>query len=193
MEIATFSSLKRYSSSPKDHQADPSKHERHVDPGRGDPETASGTGSNLENTFPAQFQGDGHGCRLFEIARCSPESGTAKVYLVYRMKPEPEAPTIWLHREGDNRWCHLANNFTVYFRMMLAHLGLPMWQCCVANLSLPTWVEQIYFLIGPHLLPSAVEPTETISSSMWNNGPTNVIDPAIFKAKEGKQKNSRRK
>lgn len=77
--------------------------------------------------------------------------------------------------------------------MMLVHLGLPLWQCCVAGLSLPAWIQQVYFLIGPHLLPSTVEPMETISTSMWNNGPTNIIDPAIFKGREGKQKSSKKK
>ncbi|XP_076756095.1 tubulin polyglutamylase complex subunit 2 [Xylocopa sonorina] len=191
MEIGTLSSLKRYSNS-IDHQTDFVKQESHGE--TQNTEASSGSSIDLlENTNPADLLGDGQDCKMFEIAECFPQSGTSKVYLVYRTKPEAEPPTIWLHRENTNRWCHLANNFTVYFRMMLVHLGLPLWQCCVAGLSLPTWIEQIYFLVGPHLLPSALEPTETISTSLWNNGPTNVVDSAIFKGKDGKQKNSRKK
>ncbi|KAF3426492.1 hypothetical protein E2986_00443 [Frieseomelitta varia] len=190
MEIGTLSSLKRYSN--KDHQTDSSKQELDNDTHKLNEITASSI-TDFENPNSINLQGNDHGCKMFEIASCFPESGMAKVYLLYRMKQEEESPTIWLHREDTNRWYHLANNFTVYFRMMLVHLGLPLWQCCVSGLSLPPWVEQVYFLVGPHLLPSAVEPTETISTSMWNNGPTNVIDPTIFKGKEGKQKSSKKK
>ncbi|OAD60190.1 Tubulin polyglutamylase complex subunit 2 [Eufriesea mexicana] len=193
MEIASLSSLKRYSNNHKDYQADSAKPESCSDPHKLDNEVTSSSSIDLENTIPMHMRGNDHDCKMFEIARCFPESGMAKVYLVYRMKPEAELPTIWLHSEDTNQWCHLADNFTVYFRMMLVHLGLPLWQCCLSGLSLPPWIEQVYFLVGPHLLPSAVEPTETISTSMWNNGPTNVIDPAIFKGREGKQKSSKKK
>ncbi|XP_033185104.1 tubulin polyglutamylase complex subunit 2 [Bombus vancouverensis nearcticus] len=193
MEIGTLSSLKRYANNPKDHQTDSTKQELDTDTHKPDNEVTSNSITDLENPNSINLQGNDHGCKMFEIARCFPESGMAKVYLLYRMKHEEESPTIWLHREDTNRWYHLANNFTVYFRMMLVHLGLPLWQCCVSGLSLPPWVEQVYFLIGPHLLPSAVEPTETISTTIWNNGPINVIDPAIFKGKEGKQKSSKKK
>ena len=191
MEIGTLSSLKRYSN--KDHQTDSSKQELDNDTHKLNNEITASSITDFENPNSINLQGNDHGCKMFEIASCFPESGMAKVYLLYRMKQEEESPTIWLHREDTNRWYHLANNFTVYFRMMLVHLGLPLWQCCVSGLSLPPWVEQVYFLVGPHLLPSAVEPTETISTSMWNNGPTNVIDPTIFKGKEGKQKSCKKK
>ncbi|XP_012142172.1 tubulin polyglutamylase complex subunit 2 [Megachile rotundata] len=198
MEVGTFSSLKRYtnikerptdSSSKRDVSSSSS-----VDSEKAETEVISSSATDVENSASVLLEGSGaHGCKMFEIAQCFPESGKAKVYLVYRMKAEQEAPSIWLHREEANRWYHLADSFIVYFRMMLVHLGLPLWQCCVAGVSLPTWVEQVYFLVGPHLLPSIIEPTETISTSMWNMGPTNAIDPAIFKAKEGKQKCSRKK
>ncbi|XP_017880853.1 tubulin polyglutamylase complex subunit 2 [Ceratina calcarata] len=190
MEIGTLSSLKRYTNVQKETEVTSKQ-------GQGDArkptdsDAVSGTSNDFENI--ESMMENSQGCKMFEIAKCFPESGMAKVYLVYRIKPEMELPTIWLHREDKNRWCHLTDSFTVYFRMMLVHLGLPLWQCCVAGMSLPTWVEQIYFLVGPHLLPSTVEPTETISTAMWNNGPTNIIDSAIFKTKEGKHKSSRKK
>ncbi|XP_076628049.1 tubulin polyglutamylase complex subunit 2 [Colletes latitarsis] len=185
MEIGSFSSLKRYNA--KEPQAESTKQE--VDSER--PETEPGSATSLEDVISLPHS-DSRSCKMFEIGRCFPESGKAKVYLVYRTKPEQEPPSVWLHREDADRWYHLAGNFTVYFRMMIVHLGLPMWQCCVAAVPLPTWVEQVYFLVGPHLLPSTVEPVETISTSMWNNGPINVLDPAIFKGRE-KQKISRKK
>ncbi|XP_006559778.1 tubulin polyglutamylase complex subunit 2 [Apis mellifera] len=191
MEIGTFSSLKRYTNNSKNYQTDATKKESYNDIHKLENETVCGSSTDLENTISSHLQEND--CKMFEIARCFPESEIAKIYLVYRIKPEMESPTIWLHRENTNKWYRLADNFTIYFRMMLVHLGLPLWQCCVAGLSLPAWIQQVYFLIGPHLLPSTVEPMETISTSMWNNGPTNIIDPAIFKGREGKQKSSKKK
>lgn len=194
MEIGTFSSLKRYTNNSKNYQTDATKKESYNDIHKSDNEIC-GSSTDLENTISLHLQNENleNDYKMFEIARCFPESEIAKIYLVYRIKPEVESPTIWLHRESTNKWYRLAENFTIYFRMMLVHLGLPLWQCCVAGLSLPAWIQQVYFLIGPHLLPSTVEPMETISTSMWNNGPTNIIDPAIFKGREGKQKNSKKK
>ncbi|KZC11899.1 PREDICTED: tubulin polyglutamylase complex subunit 2 [Dufourea novaeangliae] len=189
MEIGSFSTLKRCSTT-RDHQLDCPRQES-TDPGSEIEPRSSAV--DLENACSLQA-GSSQSCKMFEIARCYPEIGMTKVYLVYCTKPEAEAaPSIWLHREELDRWYHLADSFTVYFRMMLVHLGLPLWQCCVAGVTLPTWVEQVYFLVGPHLLPATVEATETISATLWSNGPTNVIDPGIFKGKDGKQKIPRRK
>lgn len=178
MEIGSLSSLKRYIG--KDRQTGPvSAHD------------SSGIQTGNELQEDVMFSGDSRDCKLFEIGQCFPGSENGKIYLTYRSKQEQDSPSIWLHHDGS--WYHLADNFTAYFRMMLAHLGLPLWQCCAAGLPLFTWVQQAYFLVGPHLLPSTVEPTETISTSLWNNGPINVLDPAIFKAKESKQRNARKK
>ncbi|KYM93184.1 Tubulin polyglutamylase complex subunit 2 [Atta colombica] len=177
MEIGGLSSLKRYVS--KDRQTGPSIQES----------TEIQMGNVIaEDTI---FSGDSRDCKFFEIGQCFPGSENGKIYLAYCSKQEQDSPSICLHRGSG--WYHLADNFTIYFRMMLAHLGLPLWQCCVAGLPLPTWIEQAYFLVGPHLLPSTIEPTETVSASLWNNGPINILDPAIFKAKDSKQRNARKK
>ncbi|KAK0092151.1 hypothetical protein PV326_002080 [Microctonus aethiopoides] len=130
-------------------------------------------------------------CKLFEIDQC----GVGKVFLVYHVRPELDIePSIWLFDEdNDGVWYHLADNFTKYFRMMLVHLGLPLWQYCAVGIDLPTWVEQIYYLVGPHLLSRTVKPTESISSSLWKDGPPNIIDTSIFKSRDNKQRNSRKK
>lgn len=185
MEIGSLSSLKRYVG--KDRQTGPSTQD------------SSGAQAEDATTEPEEggtdvlFTGDSRDCKLFEIGQCFPGTSNGKVYLVYRSKQEQDSLSIWLHRNGS--WYQLANDFTTYFRMMLAHLGLPLWQCCVVGLPLPTWVEQAYFLVGPHLLPSTVElgETDSVSTSLWNNGPINVLDPTIFKAKDGKQRNARKK
>ncbi|XP_046734308.1 tubulin polyglutamylase complex subunit 2 [Diprion similis] len=126
-------------------------------------------------------------CRLFELGHC----GNSKVYLAY-VNPE-EDPGIWLHHEESSRWLRLADGFTKYFRMLLIHLGLPLWQYCATGLPMPTWVEQIYLLVGPNLLPTTVKPSQSVSRTLWNEGSSNAIDPAIFKSKESKQRNARKK
>ncbi|XP_057326167.1 tubulin polyglutamylase complex subunit 2 [Microplitis mediator] len=131
-------------------------------------------------------------CKLFEIDQC----GVSKIFLVYHIRPDWDAePGIWLFQDDNaaGNWYHLSDSFIKYFRMMLVHLGLPLWQYCAAGLDLPTWVEQTYYLVGPHLLPTTGKPTETISATMWKDGPLNTIDPAIFKSRDNKQRNSRKK
>lgn len=188
MEIGALSSLKRYVG--KDRQTGLSAQTE---------DAAAAAAVICESDAGADVLpfalGDSRDCKLFEIGQCFPQGAGGNgggVYLAYRPKREQESgPGVWLSRNGG--WHHLADSFTAYFRMMLAHLGLPLWQCCAAGLPLPTWVEQAYFLVGPHLLPSTVEPGETVSASLWNNGPINVLDPDVFKVKDGRQKNTRKK
>ncbi|XP_076233122.1 tubulin polyglutamylase complex subunit 2 [Calliopsis andreniformis] len=190
MEVNTLANLKKYSNQKE--KPPESKQEYCMNLEKTESRVTTGS-TDMENELSILLHSNSPDCKMFEIAPCFPDSGRAKVYLVYRLKSEQETPSIWLHCEEADRWYHLADSFTNYFRMMLVHLGLPLWQCCAAGVPLPTWIEQVYFLVGPHLLPTTVEPTETISTSMWNNGPINVIDPAIFKMKDGKQKLSKKK
>lgn len=183
MEVGCLSSLKRYVS--KDRQISLGSSAQPIQS-----ENINADPSDCEN---AAFPGDLRDCKLFEIGQCYPGPENGKIYLTYRSKREQDSPGVWLHHQTGS-WHHLADNFTIYFRMMLVHLGLPLWQHCVAGLPLPAWVEQAYFLVGPHLLPTIVTPIATMSTSLWNNGPINVLDPAIFKlSKEGKHKNARKK
>lgn len=198
MEIGRLSTLKRYLLAGKERPSDttaPTTEEGDLESENVETIAESnGTEDDVDTTSSKiQITANPRGRKLFELARCFPPSSDAKIYLVYSNKSEQPAPEIWLHRESTDLWYPLADNFTKYFRMMLVHLGLPLWQCCVLGLALPTWVEQVYFLVGPHLLPSTVEPTETVSTSLWNNGPTNLLDPSIFKTKENKQRNPRKK
>ena len=127
--------------------------------------------------------------KLFDFGQCN----DSKIFLVYKISPDQDEPRFWLHHTPSNQWYHLADNFTKYFRMMLVHLGLPLWQYCATRLSLPMWVEQVYLLVAPHLLPTTVKPTETISTNLCNDGLTNTIDPTIFKGKENRQRAFRKK
>ncbi|KAK2580758.1 hypothetical protein KPH14_011382 [Odynerus spinipes] len=197
MEIGRLSSLKRYLGIRKERQSRTTSlftEEEDFELEEDEMVMESTTEDNVAgSSSEIQITANLRGTKLFEIARCFPPSSDAKIYLAYPSKVEQTAPEIWLHRESTDRWYPLAESFTRYFRMMLVHLGLPLWQCCVLELPLPTWVEQVYFLVGPHLLPSTVELGETISSSLWNNGPPNLLDPGIFKSKENKQRLQKKK
>lgn len=128
-------------------------------------------------------------CKLFEIG----QGDSCKVLMAYHVRVDQSEPEFWLYREDADDWHRLTDNFTKYFRMMLVHLGLPMWQKCIAGVQLPTWVEQVYYLIGPHLLSNSNQPIQTVSTTMWHEGPTNTIDPAIFRVRENKQKSLKNK
>ncbi|XP_015126950.1 tubulin polyglutamylase complex subunit 2 [Diachasma alloeum] len=169
MVINEFAALKRFVGT-KEQQAD-----------------AENKTQDESSDIPSQ----GPRCKLFEIDQC----GTSKIFLVYHVRPEVDnEPGIWLYyEENGGTWYQLSKSFTKYFRMMLVHQGLPMWQYCALGLPLTTWVEQTYYLVGPHLLPTAVKPRESLSLNLWKDGPSNTIDPAIFKSRDNKQKNSRKK
>lgn len=178
MSIGEFASVKRFVGS-KENQAEAESRLQQSQPDRHEKTEVPSVGSRW---------------KLFEIDQCA----NGRIFLTYQVRPELDVePAIWLFLEEDGdtsgNWYHLADNFTKYLRMMLVHLGLPLWQFCVVGIPLPTWIEQVYYLVGPHLLPAMGKPTETVSGSIWKDGPLNTIDTAIFKGRESKQRNSRKK
>lgn len=83
------------------------------------------------------------------------------------------------------KWQFLADTFTEYQRMCVVHLGLPYWELCFAETChLPSWAEQLFLLLAPHLLESnetrrnhrnALSPSEPIVY--------NQLDLLVFRAK----------
>ncbi|XP_044741430.1 tubulin polyglutamylase complex subunit 2 [Chrysoperla carnea] len=100
-----------------------------------------------------------------------------KIYLIYE-KIESE-PTIWI-LDKIMGWFPLCENFTKYFRMMLVHQGLPYWQYCAFNKALPTWIQEIYLLVAPHLLAPRPKKSKVIRETYIPELPHNHIDPVIF-------------
>ncbi|XP_011505911.1 PREDICTED: tubulin polyglutamylase complex subunit 2 [Ceratosolen solmsi marchali] len=122
-------------------------------------------------------------CKLFELSECA----DCRVFLTYQLQPDQDEPSVWLYNTTTNQWYRLADNFIKYFRIMLVHLGLPLWQMCAVGLQLPIWLEQVYLLVGPHLLESTLPSDQT--SNPYEPLPTNLIDPAVFRVKEQHQHN----
>lgn len=71
--------------------------------------------------------------------------------------------------------------------MCIAHLGLPYWELCFAQTChLPSWAEQLYLLLAPHLLEPNANDMER-ARFRGNNQPElqvfNQLDLSIFKPK----------
>ncbi|KAJ8680639.1 hypothetical protein QAD02_016426 [Eretmocerus hayati] len=196
MEIKELSSLKRHIGTANTSNPSTSSKEQQADIGStAGPSTSISSScvtdeskcTNPCNTGVEPTFG-GSRCKLFELSECGDD---CRVFLVYQLQPDRDEPSVWLYNSSEDRWYQLADSFVKYFRMMLVHLGLPLWQKCAAGLPLPTWIEQVYLLVGPHLLTSmaptaagaAVKQTVSAETSLWSDGPTNLIDPAIFRGK----------
>lgn len=96
-------------------------------------------------------------------------------------------PKIYLLETQSNKWQFLADTFTEYLRMCIAHLGLPYWELCFAHTcSLPSWAEQLFLLLAPHLLEhNNNEPQSNRASSNQAREPVvyNELDLTIFRTK----------
>lgn len=86
-----------------------------------------------------------------------------------------------------NKWQFLADTFTEYLRMCIAHLGLPYWELCFAKTcNLPSWAEQLYLLLAPHLLEhnnNDIQRNRLIMPVQHEPLIYNQLDPMIFRAK----------
>ncbi|KAL5284256.1 TPGS2 family protein [Megaselia abdita] len=82
------------------------------------------------------------------------------------------------------KWQFLADSFSEYLRMAIAHLGLPYWELCFSSIGLPSWAEQLFLLLAPHLLDDPNNSTrrgKTIKS--FTEHPYNTLDPNIFRVR----------
>ncbi|KAL7287925.1 hypothetical protein TKK_0017985 [Trichogramma kaykai] len=208
MEIKDLASLKRHTGMPISKEQQQQQQQQHAESssGSGGDSSAEASSSSGSIASGSSNQSESHKrscpplvepsffggsrCKLFELAECGQD---CRVLLAYQLQPDQDEPSVWLYRGGGDssvttgrRWYRLADSFCRYFRMMLVHLGLPQWQICAAGLQLPTWLEQVYLLVGPHLLPEVApaSQSDTTETSLWNDGPTNLLDPAIFRGKE---------
>ena len=73
-----------------------------------------------------------------------------KVALVYSRKEigSKEIPEVWF-QDLSGKWNFLSSSFLVYFRMMVAHLGLPNWQYRFTEYGMDPISNQWFYLIAP--------------------------------------------
>lgn len=77
----------------------------------------------------------GNNSKVFEICKLEDDCKVCVVYLNSRF-----IPTIWLCT-ADMKFYYLADNFTMYFRMAVAHLGFPYWQLLYTPNGVPEWTK----------------------------------------------------
>lgn len=109
--------------------------------------------------------------KVFELATVDEN---AKVVLVYLNTYS--IPSIWLHTTSMT-FHYLAEDFTIYFRMCIAHLGIPCWQYIATKEGPPEWSKEIFNLIAPGVLAEDRNLVEVPKFSFDN---INKIDPNIF-------------
>lgn len=108
-----------------------------------------------------------------------------QVCLVYETL-ESINPKIYLLEIQSNKWQFLAESFSEYLRMCIAHLGLPYWELCFAHTcSLPSWAEQLFLLLAPHLLERNANELQTNRLMVYPREPViyNELDLSIFRTK----------
>ncbi|XP_050294674.1 tubulin polyglutamylase complex subunit 2 isoform X2 [Anthonomus grandis grandis] len=111
--------------------------------------------------------------KVFELANID---DNAKVVWVY--PTTYSVPAIWFY-SGQMHFSYLAEDFTTYFRMCIAHLGIPCWQYAFSKEGLPEWSKEMFTLIAPGILS---EDRNLIDSHSYKYSieHTNKIDPNIF-------------
>ncbi|XP_060535879.1 tubulin polyglutamylase complex subunit 2 [Cylas formicarius] len=109
--------------------------------------------------------------KVFELVAVD---GDARVVLVY---PTTYAqPSVWLYH-GAMSFAYLAEDFTTYFRMCIAHLGVPCWEYAFSNDGLPEWSREIFTLMAPGVL---LEDRNLVEAHRYDVDHVNVIDHNIF-------------
>lgn len=85
--------------------------------------------------------------RNFELDNCN---GYGKICLVYGNNPGQDElePTVW-YLDRSLTWHFLATSFTNYYRLLIAHLGLPQWPMLFTPYGLPPSLMQWYYMFAP--------------------------------------------
>ncbi|KAH8270379.1 hypothetical protein KR018_009201, partial [Drosophila ironensis] len=117
--------------------------------------------------------------KIFEINNVNE---VAKVVCMLYESTSSNNPKFYLLELGTFSWQFLADTFSEYLRMAIAHLGLPYWELCFSGCGLPSWTEQLFLLLAPHLLEEH-EPRRSRFLNPACEHPYNIIDPNIFRGK----------
>lgn len=93
------------------------------------------------------------------------------------LSPEPHVE-IW-YLDKSLQWHFLSATFSHYYRMLIFHLGLPLWQCRFTPCGLSSWAEQMFWLVAPHLLTQPkILKSNNCSKGLWSSDvPDDVATP----------------
>nr|XP_018909085.1 PREDICTED: tubulin polyglutamylase complex subunit 2 isoform X2 [Bemisia tabaci] len=122
----------------------------------------------------------GSSCSIFVIEKLKYDMGD--ICLVFNEQQEyGEDPKICF-MDTSYEWHLIADNFTQYFRMMLAHLGMPLWQLKLTPLGLSLEADSLISLIAPHLLQT--DASCYVQALDLNDFPSSNLDASVFKMKK---------
>ncbi|XP_053954462.1 tubulin polyglutamylase complex subunit 2 [Anastrepha ludens] len=116
--------------------------------------------------------------KIFEL---NSVNNVAKVCMLYESS-NFNNPKFYLYELNAKKWIFLSDTFSEYLRMAIAHLGLPYWELCFSNIGLPSWTEQLFMLLAPHLLED-YEPRRGRPVDPAPEHPYNIIDTSVFRIK----------
>ncbi|KAF2879560.1 hypothetical protein ILUMI_26609 [Ignelater luminosus] len=118
--------------------------------------------------------------KLFELSLI-PERG--RIVLVY-LYPNYE-PSIWLLM-SNMKFYFLADNITLYLRMSIVHLGIPLWQLAYTPEGVPQWTENMFRMLLPsfNTFGKTLEKMKKARRLKKDNDfpevPLNKLDPNLF-------------
>lgn len=141
--------------------------------------------SSSSNNYPVKINIATNGPLMNSRTKIFELSGIcdiAKVCLVYE-SPDLSNPKVYLLEKLNFKWQFLADTFTEYLRMTIAHLGLPYWELCFSSCGLPSWTEQLFLLIAPHLLERNEPRRSKVIQCDPETPPFNTLDPVVFRTK----------
>ncbi|XP_028399106.1 tubulin polyglutamylase complex subunit 2-like [Dendronephthya gigantea] len=132
--------------------------------------------------------------KCFELDSCL---GFAKVCLVYKDIVSAgftnSSPEVWL-LDRSLRWTYLSSSFQSYFRMLIVHLGLPLWQYRFTPTGLSPETLQWFNLYAPNRVEDCGEEQtsesgEASSKSKQEDQLVNHLDTnRVFKGKSDAMK-----
>nr|XP_045611877.1 tubulin polyglutamylase complex subunit 2-like [Procambarus clarkii] len=129
-------------------------------------------GSRPPLTPPPTF----HSSKMFEVDSCQ---GFGRVVVAYPGRGETFPEGSYWFIDLSLRPHQLAPDTHTFWRLMLAHLGMPQWQALVAGLGLTPWARQWYEVVAGYLLDGPRPPRTSQAQEIVNK-----LDWSVFKNKK---------
>lgn len=101
--------------------------------------------------------------KIFELSTIL---DVAKVVMIYEV-PETNVMKIYLLELESLKLQFLADTFSEYLRMSIAHLGLPYWELCFSSCTLPPWTQVSRGIPSTHLMIIVTELTSNFSAIIF--------------------------
>ncbi|XP_071529003.1 tubulin polyglutamylase complex subunit 2 isoform X2 [Panulirus ornatus] len=117
-----------------------------------------------------------HSSKMFEVDSCQ---GYGRVVVAYPGRGEAFSEGSFWFIDPSLRPHLLATDTHTYWRLMMAHLGMPQWQALVAGLGLTPWARQWYEVVAGHLLEGSRSARLSQSQELVNK-----LDWSVFKNKK---------